>query len=96
MLVEENTIKDVRHDGHGCSICCSSASVMSNALINKSVKDAEDIIKEYLVMLTGQPYNEEILTGEPIAYIGVSRFQLVLDVLQLPGRQWKSNTGGNK
>jgi nitrogen fixation NifU-like protein len=74
VLVEKNTIKDVRHDGHGCSICCSSASVMSNALINKSVKDAEDIIKEYLVMLTGQPYNEEILTGEPIAYIGVSRF----------------------
>lgn len=74
VLVEEETVKDVRHDGHGCSICCSSASVMSEALMNKSVIEAKQIIDEYLVMLTGKEYNKEILKGEPIAYTGVSKF----------------------
>lgn len=74
VLVEEDVITDVRHDGHGCSICCSSASVMSNALINKKVIDAKNVIEQYLIMLTGKEYNKDILKGEPIAYIGVSRF----------------------
>lgn len=74
VLVEEDKIKDVRHDGHGCSICCSSASVMANTLINKSVEEANSIISEYLIMLTGQEFNREILKGEPLAYQGVSQF----------------------
>jgi len=45
VLVEENTIKDVRHDGHGCSICCSSASVMSNALLTNQLKMQKILLK---------------------------------------------------
>ena len=41
VLVENDVIKDVRHDGHGCSICCSSASVMSETLVNKTTKEAQ-------------------------------------------------------
>lgn len=74
VLVEEDIIKDVRHDGHGCSICCSSASVMANTLIGKRVEDANAIIDEYLIMLTGKEFNRDILKGEPLAYQGVSQF----------------------
>ena len=42
--VEGNQILDVRHDGHGCSICCSSASVMSELLKGRSVNEANEII----------------------------------------------------
>ncbi|MGI6771786.1 MAG: SUF system NifU family Fe-S cluster assembly protein [Acholeplasmataceae bacterium] len=74
VLVEDDIIKDVRHDGHGCSICCSSASVMSETLVNKTTKEAQNIIDEYMLMLTGKEYNKNILKGEAIAYIGVSKF----------------------
>lgn len=74
VLVEDDIIKDVRHDGHGCSICCSSASVMSETLVNKTTKEAQNIIDEYMLMLTGKEYNKNILKGEVIAYIGVSKF----------------------
>lgn len=74
VLVEDKKIKDIRHDGHGCSICCSSASVMSETLINKTTEEAQNIIDEYMVMLTGKEYNKNILKGEAIAYTGVSKF----------------------
>ena len=36
-------IKDIRHDGKGCSICCSSASIMSVMLKDKQVDDAKKL-----------------------------------------------------
>ena len=74
VLIEEDQIKDIRHDGHGCSICCSSASVLSETLINKSTTEGLKIINEYMLMLTGKEYDKNILKGEAIAYIGVSKF----------------------
>ena len=35
--IKEGKGVDVRHDGTGCVICCSSASVMSEVLIGKTV-----------------------------------------------------------
>ncbi len=37
VFIEGDIIKDVRHDGHGCSICCSSASVASELLKGKTL-----------------------------------------------------------
>jgi nitrogen fixation NifU-like protein len=74
LLVEDGIIKDVRHDGHGCSICCSSASVMSETLKGKTIADAKEIIIDFYELVQGvTPKNEEAL-GEAIAYQGVSDF----------------------
>jgi len=45
--VENGIITDIRHEGKGCAICCSSASVMSETLIGKKVDEAESIIKDF-------------------------------------------------
>ena len=42
--IENNKIKHLHHDGTGCSICCSSASVMSEVLTGKDVEEAKNII----------------------------------------------------
>ena len=42
--VENNKIKHLHHAGTGCSICCSSASVMSEVLTGKDVDEALKII----------------------------------------------------
>lgn len=73
-LIEEGRIVDLRQDGHGCSICCSSASVMTQELKGLKVEDATHKINEFLKMLTGEKPNSDILKGEPLAYQGVAKF----------------------
>ena len=45
--IENGIIKDVRHIGTGCAICCSSASVMSETLKGKDIKVANEIIEDF-------------------------------------------------
>jgi len=72
--VEDGIVKDIRHEGTGCSICCSSASVMSEVLVGKKVEEAEKILKTYLNMLSNKEFDEEVELEDAIAYRGVSQF----------------------
>lgn len=74
--IEDGIIKDVRHDGHGCSICCSSASVMSETLIGKTISEAQELINGFYTIVKGEEINKSIEEGlnEAIAYMGVSQF----------------------
>jgi SUF system NifU family Fe-S assembly protein len=72
--VENGVIKDVKHDGTGCSICCSSASVMSETLKGKSKEEALIIAENYLNMLSNKEYDENIDLEEAIVYQGVRKF----------------------
>ena len=74
LYIENNTILDVRHLGTGCSICCSSASVMSEAIIGKTIAETLAIIHEFYEMIKGYPYDDHVLTGDPVVYQGVSQF----------------------
>ena len=59
--IEDGIIKDVRQDGHGCSISMSSASVMSDVLIGKTVEEARKIKPQIPLMgLNGIPIKHEI------------------------------------
>ena len=74
ILIEDGHIKEVHHDGHGCSICCSSASVMSETLKGMDVDKAKELIYEFYELVMGKaPQHEEEL-GEAIAYMGVKDF----------------------
>ncbi|MFP4077670.1 MAG: Fe-S cluster assembly sulfur transfer protein SufU [Candidatus Izemoplasmataceae bacterium] len=72
--VEDGIVKDIRHEGSGCSICCSSASVLSELLKGKTVEDAEKIAENYLLMLMDKPFDESIDMEDAIAYQGVRQF----------------------
>ena len=61
MLVEDNTVKDVRFDGVGCTICFASTSIMSEMLIGKSLTEARHLINEYYNMIDEKPYDDELL-----------------------------------
>ena len=71
---ENGTIKDVRQDGKGCSICCSSASVMSQLLIGKTVEEANKLIEAFYQIVTGAEVEGEDDLEEALAYKGVSQF----------------------
>ena len=74
LKVEADKIVDVKHKGTGCSICCSSASVMSQTLMNQNVDEAQKIIDEFYELIKGYPFNPDILKGDAVVYQGVSQF----------------------
>lgn len=74
MKVEDGVITDLKQQGTGCSICCSSASVMTETLKEKPIDQALKIIREYYEMIKGMPYNPDILKGDALVYQGVAKF----------------------
>ena len=64
--LEGDVIKDVKFEGTGCSICCSSASVMSEVLKGKTISEAKAIINDFYGIIKA--------LDEAIAYVGVSQF----------------------
>lgn len=74
ILLEDGIVKEVNHDGKGCSICCSSASVMSDVLKGKTVEEAHAIINDFYEIVKGNEPNDEEALGEAIAYMGVRDF----------------------
>ena len=72
VLVENNVIKDICFDGVACTISTASTSIMSELLKDKSVEEANLIIENYLNMLYGRDYDEELL-GEAAAFVNTSK-----------------------
>ncbi len=73
--IENNIFTDVLHEGTGCSICCSSASVMSENLKGKSIDEAKKLSQNFYDMLTGDDaFDDEMDMGDAIAYVGVKNF----------------------
>ena len=72
VLVEEGKIKDICFDGVACTISTASTSIMSELLKDKSIEEANVIIENYLNMLYGKDYDEELL-GEAAAFVNTSK-----------------------
>ncbi|MFA5542631.1 MAG: SUF system NifU family Fe-S cluster assembly protein [Bacilli bacterium] len=72
--IENGIVREVNHQGSGCSICCSSASVMSELLTGKNVQFARKIIDSYFSMIKGEPIVDEELLEEALVFQGVSKF----------------------
>lgn len=74
LYIENGIVKEIHHDGKGCSICCSSASVMSDVLTGKTVEEAKAIILDFYGLVMGNLPEDEDRLGEAIAYMGVKDF----------------------
>lgn len=84
--IENNIVEDIKQDGHGCSICCSSASVMSEVLKGKTVEEAKRLIQEFLDLLKGEEILDEELM-DALVYQGVSKFPARI---KCAGLSWKA------
>jgi nitrogen fixation NifU-like protein len=59
--VDKNKVSDVKFSGIGCAIATSSTDIMANLIKNKSVKQAEKLINNYLAMIDGKKYDKKLL-----------------------------------
>lgn len=71
-LIEDGIIKEVNFDGVACTISTSSTSIMTDLVKGKTIEEAKVIIENYLNMIDGQDYDEEMLQ-EAVALQGVSK-----------------------
>ena len=94
-LLEDDHVKDVRHEGSGCSICCSSASVLSTLVKEKSVTRAHEIVDAYLAMLQEKPFDETLLE-DAVAYQGVSAFPARLKCASIAWQAFKATISNNE
>lgn len=67
LKIENGIIKDVKFDGEACAISTSSASIMTELLKDKTIKEAEEIINNYENMIEERPYDKGVL-GEANCY----------------------------
>ena len=77
LKLNQDQIADLCFDGSGCAISVASASLMTDALKGKKVKDAKSVFNEFHNMLTdNKPHNAEEIEhlGKLAALLGVKDF----------------------
>ena len=62
-------IESIRQYGTGCSICCASASMMSELLQTKTVTEAAQLINQFYLMVEAKPYDAEAI-GDTVSLQG--------------------------
>ncbi|MQS52310.1 Fe-S cluster assembly sulfur transfer protein SufU [Companilactobacillus mishanensis] len=71
--VDDNKITDIAFSGYGCTISQASASMMTDAVMDKTVDQAEDMVEAFSDMILGEKSNTGILEDSAVLK-GVSQF----------------------
>lgn len=72
VMIKDGIIKDIRFDGEACAICTSSTSIMINSLLNKTIKEAKNIISNFENMIDEKEYNNDVLK-EAVVYCDIAK-----------------------
>lgn len=72
--VVDGAIQDISFQGSGCAISKASASMMSQAVKNKTTAEAEKLFSEFHEVVTGAPAGDVEKLGKLAAFAGVSSF----------------------
>lgn len=87
-LIEEDSIKELRIAGQGCSISQASASMMAAAIQNKSIEEVRDLSREFKAMMS---IHEETMSNtdqEPVspAALTLGDLEALKGVVKFPVR----------
>jgi nitrogen fixation protein NifU and related proteins len=87
-------VTDVSYDALGCSISQASASVMSDLVIGKTVKEAMAIGEEFLSLMQsrGSQEPDEDVLEDAVAFAGVSKYPARVKCALLGWMAWKDAT----
>jgi nitrogen fixation NifU-like protein len=92
---QDATVADVSYDAMGCSISQASASVMSDLIIGKSVKEAMAVGEEFLALMQSRGQDtepDEDVLEDAIAFAGVSKYPARIKCALLAWMAWKDAT----
>lgn len=92
---QDAVVADVSYDAMGCSISQASASVMSDLVIGKSVKEAMAVGEEFLTLMQSRGQDaepDEDVLEDAIAFAGVSKYPARIKCALLAWMAWKDAT----
>jgi nitrogen fixation protein NifU and related proteins len=88
------SVADVSYDALGCAISQASASVMTEMIIGKTVREAMDLSAEFLALMQsrGEGEPDEDVLGDAVAFEGVSKYPARIKCALLGWMAWKDAT----
>ena len=91
---EEPVVQDVSYDAEGCSISQASASVMTDLVIGKPLREALGLHQEFLELMQGrgQVEPDEDRLEDGIAFAGVAKFPARIKCALMAWMAWKDAT----
>lgn len=92
--LDGDEVADVSYDAMGCSISQASASVMTDLVIGRPVKDAMVTGDEFLRLMQsrGQVEPDEDVLEDAVAFTGVSKYPARIKCALLAWMAWKDAT----
>lgn len=73
--LNEGVIEDVRFVGKGCAISQSSASMMTDRMVGKSLNEAKEFVEEFRKIITGdKAFPESAEFEELVTFKGVKKY----------------------
>lgn len=92
LLIEDDTITDIRFEGSGCAICTASSSVMTVTLKGKNISEANAIFGKFHDLVTGPP--DEVADangmGKLAVFHGVREFPVRVKCATLPWHTFRA------
>jgi nitrogen fixation protein NifU and related proteins len=82
--VSSDAIRDLSFQGSGCAISKASASMMSQALKDKTTEEAEDLFDKFHRIITGQGTDTAESLGKLKVFAGVATFPTRVKCATLP------------
>lgn len=74
IAVKDNVIQDIAFTGSGCSISTASASMMTDAVIGKTLTEAEQLAEDFSQLVQGNVVKDEEKLGDAAMLSGVAKF----------------------
>jgi len=74
LKVEDGTITDIAFKGSGCSISQSSASMMTDVVLGKSLADVATVFHDFTAMMQGSDEVDPLDMGDLESLTGVRKF----------------------
>lgn len=80
--IEDNKIIDIKYEGDGCSIFQASCSLMSQLLIGKTIKEAQELLDLFMKLIIFD--DENSLSHEELKKLG--KLQVFENIKNYPAR----------
>jgi nitrogen fixation NifU-like protein len=74
LRVVDDKVDGLAYDGDGCSISMASASAMSEAVLGRTLSDADDLAEVFRLMMHGEGLKREDDLLDGVAFQGVAKF----------------------
>jgi nitrogen fixation NifU-like protein len=91
---DDVVIEDVSYDAEGCSISQAAASVMTDLVIGKPLREALAVHESFLELMQsrGATDPDEDVLEDAIAFVGVAKFPARIKCALLSWMAWKDAT----